>query len=203
MKPDMRARFSILLASLLLILLALMNFNPIADTYVGMQIQTAGGKPYLLLAEQGAEEDQGTFSIYAPSGKEFERWIPVYENRSGQVVGTFEIPATIPAKAAGTENAAPTIPTIQPAPAAPPASTPPRVEGLGVFFESRAAVFDVTKSDANASIATMPLTLDWNPLASAELSGKVFAFGAKRNNEDRETSNGVLKAAYFDGKNWF
>lgn len=197
MKSDLRARFSILLAIMLVVLLALMYFDPSEETYVGMQVQSAGGKPYLMLAEQE------TFGIYVPSGKDLESWSPVYVNRSGQVYGTFEIPLGM--KFDPPEK--PTTPEPE-KPAQPGAEKVPerRMEGLGVFFNSSCAVFDVAKTDRSAGAVSYPANLKWALEASAQVDGTLYAFGAERKSggagEEGSIPDRVLKAARFDGKAW-
>ena len=221
----MRPRFSILLALSVLMLLGLQSFDPSEDSYSGMLIQTVQGKPYLVLSQAD------TFAVYAPTGTEIDGWTPVYDNRSGSPLGTFELPhpANVPAV-----NKPPVVtPPVDPTPdipkiSAPPPEKPPEKKdgedqpeapltapvpdktlenqraSIGVFFTQNCAVFEGDKKDKTGSVATFPMTLDWNPEASAILSGETFAFGAKLDAADGsgDFPNGVLKAARFDGKSW-
>src|SRR5947208_3590770 len=92
----MRARFLILLAMLVLLWVGVASFDPRMETYAGMCIRTVAGKPYLILEERANSQlgnrADGAFSIYVPTGSELSAWRPVLENRSGIVLGTFEIP---------------------------------------------------------------------------------------------------------------
>ncbi|MEI6233605.1 MAG: RDD family protein [Planctomycetota bacterium] len=195
----MRVRFSILLTLLMFILLGLLSFDPIEETYVGMQVQTISGKPYLTLS------DISTFSIFTPSGKDFTEWTPIFPNRSGEVLGSFELPpASKPTVALPTPNLTPEIPTIS-APLDKPAVPLENFdEGLGVFFKNRCGLFRVNSSEKDSSVASFPIALEWNPEASSHLKGETFAFGAKLDKPTAEGGmpNGVLKSARFDGKEW-
>ena len=193
MKSDMRARFSILLAIMMVVMLALMYFDPSQETYVGMQVQTAGGKPYLMLAEQE------TFGLYAPNGKDLESWSPLYVNRSGLVYGTFEIPPGV-----RIDQPEKTTPPNEPAQPGAEKILERRIEGLGVFFNSSCAVFDVAKADKNSGVASFPMSLNWALEATAQLDGSLYAFGAKLKpaGEEGAAPDRVLKAARFDGKTW-
>ena len=202
----MRARFSILLALMLFILLGVLSFDPSQESFSAMQIQMAVGKPFLVLAEKE------TFGIYAPAGSDIEGWTPVYENRSGTTLGSFEIPHAGPTQSEPPfENPKISAPpkNVQPAPNAP--LTPPPVkaadepiDGLGIFFKQSSAVFDPVKKDKDGNVVTVPLVLPWDAEAAATLNGVTYAFGAKLDpvKEDGAFPNGVLKVARFDGKEW-
>ncbi|HLX63662.1 MAG TPA: RDD family protein [Planctomycetota bacterium] len=203
----MRARFFIPLILLMVIWIAINSFDPMSETYIGMQVRSVAGKPYLILQEYDS------FSVYEPAEKEIEGWRSVYENRKGMVLGTFEFPESYQPPATETKTKKedaktdPEKPVVQNPSEAPEISAPPtkqpdktperRPSGLGFFFRQRCAVFDVAKRP-NDSVS-FPLQFDWIPEASAELNGKIYAFGAE--DPERET-NLTLHAAVFDGQNW-
>ena len=127
-------------------------------------------------------QEKETFSIFAPVGEaQLEGWKPVFDSRLGYVFGTFEL-----SKNEG---------EIKP--------------GLGLFFEDRFAVLDVSSEGKNGTPA-LAHGLDWPPETAAELGGKVYCFGAKLDAQPdadagakpANKSDGVLKAARLDAAKW-
>lgn len=212
----MRARFFILLILLMLIWIGVTSFDPMSETYIGMLVRSVDGKPYLILEER-TQELGAFFTVYAPSGNEFDGWKPVYKNRSGIALGTFEIPESyqappIEAPAVKKEDVKPdsekhAAPDKKETPentaqAAKDADAAPekRPAGLGLFFQSRCAVFNVANPGKDDSVV-FPLPFEWIPETSVELNGKIYAFGAEHP-RNSESPDGVLRAALFDGRNW-
>jgi uncharacterized RDD family membrane protein YckC len=214
----MRARFLLMMAILMLMWFGVTSFDPRAETYTGMHVQMVRGRPYLVLQELN------TFGIYTPTGKKIEGWKQVFDPRGGIVLGTFEIPpgtagAVVPEKPASPDKSPAEKPPDKTArqEASPPDKTekkpPEKVpEGLGLFFDTRCVVFNLSAPNPNKeeSPVSPAYPFNWIPEASAELNGLVFAFGKERKERPKDIEEaekellkeGVLKVARFEGQNW-
>src|SRR6185295_15120412 len=104
----------------------------------------------------------------------------------------------------------PDKPPQEPTPPAKPAAPEKPIEGLGLFFDTRCVVFNISVSNKEESPVSLAYPFKWFPEAFAELNGKVFAFGKERKERPKDYEEAekeshkevVLKCALIEGRIW-